>query len=173
MTTTQSMAASIVCSPARRLLGLGQGLLEGVDADKARCKPEGVDANHPVFIYGHLSIYPDMVLNAIGRNDLTDPKSEKWHEFFMHGHACKDNCDCYPPLDEARAFWVDRFETAINAVAEPDESVFAKQCPLEGLREMCPTVGEMCNFMLVMHTSFHLGQMSTWRRCMGLGAISM
>ena len=45
--------------------------------------------------------------------------------------------------------------------------------PMEGLRSRCATVGEVANFMLVMHTSFHLGQMSTWRRCMGLGPASL
>ena len=173
MTITQSMTASAICSPAKALLGLGQVLLEGVDPDKARCKPDGVDANHPVFIYGHLSIYPDMVLDAIDRGDLAHPKSEQWREHFKNGLECKDGSDCYPPLDEIRAHWIERFETVINAVAETDDSILAKECPMEGLRDRCSTVGEMCNFMLVMHTSFHLGQMSTWRRCMGLGAANL
>lgn len=170
---TQSTIAAVIAAPARALLGLGQALCKGVDPEKARRKPEGVDANHPVFIYGHLSLYPDMVLGALGREDLKSPKSEQWHEHFMHGKECKDGCKDYPTLEEAQAHWVERFETAINALADVDESVFAQECPFEGLRKRCATLGEMVNFMLVMHTSFHLGQMSTWRRCVGLGAASM
>jgi len=170
MTTTQSMTATAICAPCNALVELGQALLKDVDPDKARCKPEGVDANHPVFIYGHLSIYPDMVLGAIGRGDLADPKSELWHEHFMHGKDCVCGCDAYPSLDEVVARWKDRYETAIKAVAETDDTVFARECPIEGLRDRCPTVGELCNFMLVLHTAFHLGQMSTWRRCVGLGS---
>lgn len=169
MTTTQSMTASAICAPAKALLGLSEAMLAGVDADKARCMPEGVDTNHPVFIFGHLAIYPDMVLGAIGRGDLADPKSEQWHDMFMHGKECKDGCDCYPPLDEVVAFWKNRYETVIDAIAETDDSVFAQENPMEGLRSRCATVGELCNFMVVFHTSFHFGQLSTWRRCVGLG----
>ena len=169
MTTTQSMTAAAICAPANALLGLAEALLAGVDADKARCKPEGVDAVHPVFIFGHLAIYPDMVLGAIGRSDLVHPKSEQWGEHFMHGKECKSGCDCYPPLDEVVAFWKDRYETVIKAIGETDDSVFANECPIEGLRSRCATVGELCNFMVVFHTSFHFGQLSTWRRCFGLG----
>lgn len=170
MTTTQSMTASTISAPARAALGLSEGLLAGIDADQARRMPEGVIANHPVFIFGHLAIYPDMVLGALGRDDLTDPKSKAWDEMFKHGAECKDGCDCYPPLDEVVAYWKDRHETALRAIAETDDAVFAKENPFEGLRSRCATVGELCNFMLVFHTSFHLGQLSTWRRCMGLGS---
>lgn len=172
-TAQSSMLGPMIAAPSRALLGLGQALLNDVETSKAGCKPKGVDTNHPVFIYGHLSIYPDMVLGAIGREDLKDPKSEQWHEHFMHGKDCKDGCKDYPTLAEVKAHWVERYETVINALADVDESIFANECPFEGLRKRCATLGEMVNFMLVMHTSFHLGQMSTWRRCVGLGAASM
>lgn len=170
---TKSLTAAAICSPSRALLALGNALLIDVESKVGNKKPEGVDTNHPVFIYGHLAIYPDFILDAIGRSELKDPKSAEWHDHFMHGKDCVDCCDQYAPLDEVRAFWADRFETAINAVAEADESVFEQENPMEGLKSRCTTVGEVANFMLVMHTSFHLGQMSTWRRCMGLGPASL
>ncbi|MCB9838600.1 MAG: DinB family protein [Phycisphaeraceae bacterium] len=173
MTTTQSMLVSAIAAPSRALLGLGEALCKDVDPAKAGAKPKGVDANHPVFIYGHLSIYPDMVLGAIGRSDLVDPKSEQWHEHFMHGKDCKDGCGDYPSFKEVVAHWKNRYETAINALADVDESAFAGECPFEGLRSRCATLGDMVNFMLVMHTSFHLGQMSTWRRCVGMSPASL
>ena len=172
-TVTNSPVASAICAASNALLALGKALLIDVETKAGNKKPDGVDTNHPVFIYGHLSIYPDFVLGAIGRDDLKDPKSEQWHDHFMHGKDCMDCCDDYASLDEVRAFWVDRFETVINAVAEADPSVFEKENPMEGLRSRCATVGDLCNFMMVMHTSFHLGQMSTWRRCMGLGPASL
>jgi len=169
MTTTQSLLAPVIAAPARALLGLGETLCKGVDHATAHHKPEGVDANHPVFIYGHLAIYPDMVLGAIGREDLVDPRSEQWHAHFKHGLDCKHDCKDYPSFEEVVAHWKDRYETVIDALDGVDEATFAGECPFEGLRSRCATLGEMVNFMLVMHTSFHLGQMSTWRRCMGMG----
>lgn len=173
MTTTDSMTTAAICAPARALLGLGNALYKDIDPGKAGHKPESVDTNHPLFIYGHLSIYPDMVLGAIGRQDLVDPKSEQWHEHFMHGKDCKHACAEYPSFDEVVKHWSERFETLINALPDVDDATLAKECPFEGLRKRCATVGEMVNFMTVMHTAFHLGQMSTWRRCMGYGAASL
>jgi hypothetical protein len=35
---------------------------------------------------------------------------------------------------------------------------------------MFPTIGGAVNFLLVGHVQMHLGQVSTWRRVMGLGS---
>jgi hypothetical protein len=42
---------------------------------------------------------------------------------------------------------------------------------MEGrMKELFPTVGAAVNFLVVGHTQSHLGQISVWRRLMGLGS---
>jgi hypothetical protein len=43
--------------------------------------------------------------------------------------------------------------------------------PREGrMKEMFPTVGGMVNFLVAQHIMMHMGQVSAWRRCFGLGS---
>ncbi|MBZ0172257.1 MAG: hypothetical protein K8E66_07760, partial [Phycisphaerales bacterium] len=42
---------------------------------------------------------------------------------------------------------------------------------LEGrIGEVFPTLSQLTNFILLGHSMMHLGQMSTWRRAIGLGS---
>jgi hypothetical protein len=36
---------------------------------------------------------------------------------------------------------------------------------------MCPTIGAVANFLLSAHHMMHLGQVSAWRRAVGLGSV--
>ena len=59
-----------------------------------------------------------------------------------------------------------------SSSAEPSVStdVFARENPVEGrFREILPTVGGVVLFMLNNHVMMHAGQVSHWRRAMGLG----
>ena len=68
---------------------------------------------------------------------------------------------------------MDRFLAGHRAVLEAlravDDEVLGRQNPGEGrLRDMCPTIGAAVNFLMCAHTMVHLGQVSAWRRAVGL-----
>jgi hypothetical protein len=44
--------------------------------------------------------------------------------------------------------------------------------PDESRRERFPTVGAATNFLLNDHLMFHAGQVSAWRRAVGLGSVT-
>jgi len=172
-TTNASTTGASICTSARVLVGLGQALAKGIDPDRASRKPEGVDTNHPVFIFGHLALYADLTLEVLGLGDRRDPEVESWGSLFEMGVECRDDCPEHPTLDVALRKYTERMGAVIEALAAADESVFTRPNPREQMREMCPTVGDMANFVLVMHASYHLGQLSAWRRCMGMAPVRL
>lgn len=169
--------ASMIVSGAERALGLGEALLKDVPDDKfARFAPgdgSPIEANHPAFIYGHLGIYPTRILSAAGLDGSAIAPPVSYLELFENGKVCRDDEDgsIYP----ARAEIVDLYErahrAAIDAVAGMSDAQLKATHSIEGrMAEMFPTVGHVAGFLLVGHTMMHLGQMSTWRRAIGLGS---
>ena len=65
----------------------------------------------------------------------------------------------------------DGYKHVLSKLPEVDDTVFSKPNPSGGRgAELAPTVGGMVAFLLTGHPMSHLGQVSTWRRCMGLGS---
>lgn len=176
-TTTTSNTARIILAMQDRTAGLAEALANGIDASNASHKPsmdgKVVDCNHPTFIFGHLAIYPQMIMNALGAEPGGAGVPESYSELFMHGVECQHDPEgtIYPSFDEVRA----RFKETHSAVREflatlDDESLGKAITSDDRLREVFGTCDAMALFMLHDHYMFHLGQLSTWRRCMGLGS---
>ncbi|UCD74545.1 MAG: DinB family protein [Phycisphaerales bacterium] len=151
-------------------LGYGRMLVEDIPADKFFRLPQA-NMNHPAFLLGHITLSADQALAAIGRPELgTTP--EGYRDLFGIGSECVDEAGRYPPKDEIVAYYGQRHEQAIDALHRTPEEVFQGENPAEGqLREMFPTVGAVVNFGLNCHHMAHLGQISAWRRVMGLGPV--
>lgn len=171
MTTAATSYGAMFAPGARLMVSLADGLLKDVTPEMFARKPEGVDCNTPAFCLGHLAIYPEMILEMLGEGDKAQD-AERYKELFDHGKECEDDADAskYPPMDEVLERFKSRHEAAISAIERASDETLAKENPSEGMRDRFPTVGGMCGFLLSAHVSFHLGQMSTWRRCMGLGS---
>ena len=172
MTTTMSHTAASIIPGARAMLGYGQKLAEGIKPEQFAKMPEGINTNHPAFCFGHLSIYPDMLLEGIGRTELTKP-GDGYEALFMHGVECKDDPEgtIYPSMDEIMARYAERHETLFSLLEGTSDEVFAGINPREQMRDMCPTLGALTSFMLLGHTAMHCGQVSAWRRIFGLGGV--
>lgn len=156
-----------------RVHGLGQGLLKDIDPAKAAQMPEGINCNHPVFIYGHLAIYPQIIMKMLGAEPGETAVPESYNNLFMHGIECQDDTDntVYPSLDEVVANYTRSYETLIEFVKTVDDATLAKDIEgNDGFKDAFGTNGVMVMFLIHDHPMFHLGQLSTWRRAMGLGS---
>jgi len=167
-----SIARDVIMAPARITLGFGEKLLTDIRSDQFARSPDGVRTNHPAWVYGHLGVYPDAFLfELIGRSDLAAP-DESLHAIFGHNSVCRDDprAEIYPPMEEITARYLSRTDAVLNALAEVDDAALLAPTPESNpLRERLPTVGAVVNFMLCPHSMMHLGQVSAWRRVMGLG----
>jgi len=159
--------------------GLSDRLLEGVGPERFARQPEAaaggrIACNHPAFIFGHLALYPPRMLEMLGA--APEPAAPEGFEArFAAGIPCRDDPEgrLYPGMDAILGAFRDGYGALLETLpAVPDERLAAGN-PHEALRERLglATVGEACAFMLTGHVQFHLGQLSTWRRAMGLGPV--
>lgn len=159
-------------------LSMAERLLSGVTPARfARFTAPGgvvVHANHPAWVYGHLALYPGRVMEIGGLTapaELAAPAG--WTDIFGAGTECKDDPEAtiYPPMTEVTERFFAGYRGLVTALADVPDEVFAR--PHQGserMREMMPTFGQAAAFMVASHVMMHLGQVSTWRRCEGLGA---
>lgn len=163
----------VITTATQRVAGLGAGLLKDIDASKAARMPEGINCNHPVFVFGHLAIYPQMVMGMLGQDAGDTAVPENYKDLFLHGVECKDDTDgtIYPSLEEVTAHCTRAYATLINIVKTMDDESLLKDIEgNDGFKDAFGTNAAMIMFLIHDHPMFHYGQVSTWRRAMGLGS---
>lgn len=169
--------AALIINSATRAHGLAEALLEGVAPDRAARFANGangpINANHAVFIYGHLSLYYARLITTLGQDAAAAAVPEHYQDLFKHGAECVDDADgsVYPSLQEVVDHVKRGREAAFAVVNACTDDQFDAETPDENFRKILPTVGDVANFLLNDHLMFHLGQMSTWRRAEGLGPV--
>ena len=141
--------------------------------------PNGVLINHPAWVLCHLSVYAPICAALAHGTPFEDPLEHRY------GQTSKVSGDPreYPGAPEiVREFERAHAEaeravveagTASGAGTDHAASVFARTNPLPRWRDAQPTVGDMLVTLMVKHESFHLGQLSAWRRAMGLASVAM
>ena len=155
--------------------GYAELLARGIEGSIAARKPVNqtgalVDTNHPVFVFGHLGLYPARVVSLLGGDSSSLRPPEGWEGLFKAGVACVDDREGakYPAWNAVTEHFFRATEAALQVVrATPDNGVCIPH-PDEKARQRFPTIAHMLNFYLTGHVMMHLGQVSAWRRCFGL-----
>ncbi len=131
---------------------------------------QAVTSNHPAFVYGHLSIYPCRVVEQLGGDASSIKPSDLYLQKFDHTASCIDDCDgtFYPPMEEITQKLFDAYQLAIDTVANADDELFQVPNANEAMRAKFATNGSMHGFYLGGHVMIHMGQISAWRRMVGL-----
>lgn len=166
--TIIAQSASLTPLYAERLLG---GIPPEQFARLARPGGTVVQSNHPAFVFGHLSLYPARVAQLCGKVSDAVRVPESYESLFRNGCECRDDPtgSIYPPMGDVTTRFFAAYRAAIAAVAEAPDAVLVADNPAEGrMRELFPTVGAAIVFYLTGHPQAHYGQVSAWRRMMGL-----
>lgn len=153
-------------------------LLPGIKPEQFARKPRFdtrsganvIDTNHPAFVFGHLALYPARFITFTGGDSKMAETPAAFTDLFKAGAACHDDPEgtIYPKMEALTA----EFTRTHNALVEhlrgvPDE-VFARENPNAQARDRFPTIAVLASFYVGSHVMLHLGQISAWRRCMGL-----
>ena len=158
-----------IATPAERTVGYAHALLDPIP-DAVFAHLAHPEINHPAFVVGHLSLYLNACLDLLGRSDLAMPFPFD-EATFKDGAPCVEQDGRYPAKDALLAYFFGHFATVLKAVEETPAERFAMENPMEGrMKEYFPTIGIAINFLLNNHVMMHLGQVSAWRRLMGLGS---
>lgn len=165
----------MLAAPATLGITYADRLLAGVtQRNYARLpRPGGVtvQTNHAAFVLGHLALYPPRVLTSLALPAGTTAAPPEYDALFKAGADCRDDAEgtLYPPFEELKARFFDGYRAAAQGVANAADELLSRPNPSEGRsRELFPTIGAMLAFYLVGHVQNHLGQLSAWRREMGL-----
>jgi hypothetical protein len=155
----------------------GEAMMKDVTPQMAARKPSPggkvIDCNHPAWVYGHLALYSSRLCELAGIEPGPTAKPAGWDELFKNGTSCLDDPSgtIYPPIEQLQQHYLNGYRHVLAKIAEVSDDALNKPNPAGGrMTELFPTVGAMAVFMLVGHPMSHLGQVSTWRRAMGLGS---
>ena len=129
----------------------------------------GVTMNHPAWILSHLNAYAPLASAMLLGKPVEDPIDHP----FGRKSAPVNDAGAYPGRDELVGEYLRLHDAAHAALESADAEVFSGPAPLERWRAMHPTVGDMLTTLMVKHESMHLGQLSAWRRAMGLAPVAM
>ncbi len=128
-----------------------------------------VSMNHPAWILAHLSVYAPIIAAMLRGQPFEDPIN---HTFGQKSQVILD-ASAYP----TGASLIEQFQTQHDDVEQAllgaRETVLEAPTPLERWRAQHPRTGEMVATLTIKHESFHLGQLSAWRRALGLPRVAM
>jgi hypothetical protein len=165
----------MIAASVRLGLGYAERLLKDVTPEQfpryAKIGGTVIESNHPAFIYGHLSLYPSRVIEQVGGDPAEFSPSAKFEQLFSKDARCVDDADgsIYPPMDEVTSALLRGYRAAAAALEGASDEVFSDENPNEAMRGTFPTKGAVLGFYVGGHFMLHMGQMSAWRRAMGMG----
>lgn len=172
---TESIGSMIAAS-----CGLGmkyaERLLKDVPASEfarlARPGGECVASNHGAFVLGHLSLYAPRIVEQLGGDVESVRPPEAFTALFAKDAVCRDdpNGTIYPAKEIVTDAFFRGYQAASEALRAAADDQFLEPNPASGpLKDLFPTKGAMHAFYVGGHVMLHLGQMSAWRRMIGLG----
>jgi hypothetical protein len=127
-------------------------------------QPNGI-MNHPAWVIGHLTFACQLLGGAIG---LPSWLPNDWAKRFGTGSVPVADASLYETKTDALAILRDAQVRITQAVAQMDDSRLDEPFPDESYRDVFPTIRHALTQVLVGHTANHIGQLSVWRRAMGL-----
>jgi uncharacterized damage-inducible protein DinB len=145
-----------------------QKLVTDVADDQMCAQPvPGRVLNHAAFLLGHLAWASENGLKFLGGESA---RAEEWKELFGTGAKPLADRSRYP----AKAALLQALEEAhahlAAAVGKATTEALAQPAP-ERLRGRFPTVGHALLGLMTSHEAMHLGQLSAWRRALGLPSV--
>jgi DinB superfamily len=168
-----SSQISYIIPSAKQMLNYSQSLLVGITEDifarKPRTETGVLQLNHPAFNYGHLSIYPALILEMLNLPYEDLSVTDSYKQLFKNGAECLDDPEAkiYPSMKEI----TDKFTNSYNSLLEriPNATLQALNDVTPGERvARFPVKGAFLAHLITSHLAVHLGQVSAWRRAMKL-----
>jgi hypothetical protein len=140
--------------------------VEGLPADLMVRQFPGVP-NHPAWTIGHL-VYS---AQAIGGELGLDPwLPSSWVALFSTGSIPLPDAAVYPSRSELLGALEDAQNRITRCLNSLNPEALAAPLPDVRFRSIFPSLGHAAVHVLSGHTSFHLGQLSVWRRAAGLSS---
>lgn len=139
----------------------------GVAASDMVAQPNGI-MSHPAWVIGHLTHTCQMLGGVLG---LPAWLPEDWAGRYGTGSVPAADAALYETKEDALAMLRDAQMRLTEVVDGLNDSCLDEPFPDESYRDVFPTIRHALTQVLVGHTANHVGQISVWRRAMGLPAM--
>lgn len=158
----------VIVTQWRELRDYARKMVEPLRDDQMIAQPiAGVTLNHPAWILSHLAAYGPMLASILREQPVEDPAD--------HPHGMKSAPLGDPGAYLARLQLLDHFtssyDDAAEAFLEAPDALLARATPFARWSTRFPTIAHLPPQFFLKHTATHLGQLSVWRRAMGLGRV--
>jgi hypothetical protein len=121
--------------------------------------------NHPAWVLGHLAWTADGTLEKLGGQKALPAA---WGALFGAGSKTSASRGDYPPKDELLRAVEQSYQQLRQKAATASPEQLSRPTTNPRAKEALPTLREMVAFLLSGHMGVHLGQLSSWRRMIGL-----
>lgn len=138
-----------------------------VAAAEMVAQPNGI-VNHPAWVIGHLTHTCELLGGAIG---LAAWLPEDWARRFGTGSVPRADVGAYETKNDALAILLDARVRIAGAMDGLSDARWDEPFPDASYRDVFPTIRHAITQILVGHTAYHIGQLTIWRRSMGLPRI--
>ncbi len=139
-------------------------LVADLTDEQMAAQPAGV-INHPAWTLGHLGATSDALAGMLG---LPSTFPDAWREACKMGGIPSPEAADFPAKEQLLEQLRAQHERVAGAMAEADAERL-QQPTAERMRARFPTVGDFAAALMTVHEGNHLGQVTAWRRAMGLG----
>ena len=121
--------------------------------------------NHPSWTIGHLTFVLHMIGGVVGVRSCLP---ETFPRLFGPGSTPENDRGSYDSKDEAIRRLRELQFLVTEAISKVEDDFLDQRFPDEAYLEVFPTIRHALTQVLTGHTAFHVGQISMWRRAMGL-----
>jgi hypothetical protein len=121
--------------------------------------------NHPAWILGHLAYSANVAVGLLG-GEKTLPSD--WLELFKPGSAVRPSRGDYAPKADLLRAVEEHFQRARGFATSASAELLSGPNANPRMKELLPTIQDAAAFLLTGHFGVHLGQLSAWRRMVGM-----
>lgn len=161
---------------SQRNVEYAQRLVADLTPQQMVAQPAGLPAgartvNHAAWVLGHLAAVNYLYAGILGDTSALPPIQGDWNALFLGKSAPQPDAALYPDKDFLFKVMSQGSDLrAAAARAKPD--AFWTQAPEDERRKArFGTNAAFLVHMLVNHDAIHLGQLSAWRRTLGLPSV--
>lgn len=149
------------------MLGILDKQIQGLSNDELVRQQGGV-VNHPIWTMGHIAHTLNGTIMLLGGESMLN---ESWGKKFGTGSQPVADASAYPSAAELKQSLVNLHAKASQLYLSAPSELLRSRNAMEKFADMIPTTGGMVVFLMTAHMCEHLGQVSAWRRAMGLNPI--
>lgn len=157
---------------SQKNLDYANRLAADLPPEKMAAQPSGVTGkpmNHAAWVLGHLAFVADFYATVLGGGQPTSPKH--WSDLFGMNSAPQPDASKYPAKDDLLRALAAGHDRLIAVVRAKPADFWSQPVADEKRRARFANNTALAVHMLVNHDAIHLGQLSAWRRALGLPSV--